>query len=282
MKKYRIHPLFIAYVFLLVLIGQSLSVLWFFLAVILHELGHSFVAKKLGYKLDKLTIMPYGVCLNYNTKCFYGNDEIYIALAGPLVNLFLIILTVAFWWIFPITYNYTYLFCYANIMLFSFNFLPCYPLDGGRILVGLVSKKLQRKYAIKISIIFNIIISIIFVLIFIFGLFIGIKNFNLIIISLFLLGGILDPNNYSKYNLLEIKKKPVSLSNKAIAVKFICVNSQMPIYKILPKMSRNKFNVIYIIMKNKTVKIINENSLEIIIQKYSSLCRFEDVFELYL
>ena len=42
--------------------GQYESILIYMLVVSLHEFAHSYVARKLGYKLDKLLLMPYGVC----------------------------------------------------------------------------------------------------------------------------------------------------------------------------------------------------------------------------
>ena len=107
MKKTQIHPLFIAYILLLVFMGQTASVVIYFVCVVMHEFAHSFVARKLGYSLQKLSIMPYGVCLNYKTNCFYNNDEIYIAIAGPIVNLCLAIFTTAVWWVFPSSYIFS-------------------------------------------------------------------------------------------------------------------------------------------------------------------------------
>ena len=72
MKKTKIHPLFIIYIFILAIMGQVSSIFVYFLCIAPHEIAHAIVAKRLGYKLQKLKIMPYGVCLNYNTNCFYN------------------------------------------------------------------------------------------------------------------------------------------------------------------------------------------------------------------
>ena len=278
MKKSKVHPLFIAYMLLLIFMGQIASVFIYFICVIVHELAHSFVAKKLGYQLEKLSLMPYGVCLNYNTNCFFNNDEIYIAIAGPIANACLAILTTALWWLFPELYAITYQFCFANLVMLVFNVLPCYPLDGGRVLVSFLSQKLTRQKSIKIALLFNIAISFVFVFTFIIGVFYGKYNFNLIIIALFLIGGIIDPKNMSKYDFLKYKKGSQTLINKALGVKSICINSKMPVYKILPKLSKNKYNIIYVIMQNKTIKIINENTIELILQKCKPTSTFQQVF----
>ena len=281
MKKTKIHPLFIAYIILLVIMGQASSVLVYFLCVAPHEIAHAYVAKRLGYKLQKFSLMPYGVCLNYNTNCFYNNDEILIAIAGPIANISLAILTTALWWIFPTTYALTHQFCFANLVIFMFNILPCYPLDGGRVLVGFLNQKMSRKKSIKIALLFNIATSLLFVFAFILGIFYGKLNFNLIIIALFLFAGIIDPQNMSKYEYIKYKKNPQSLKNKALKVKSICISAKMPIYKLLPKLSKNKYNVVYVLMKNTSVKIINENTIEQILQKHLPTSTFEQIFALY-
>ena len=70
---------------------------------IIHEMGHLSAGIMLGMKPEKIEIMPYGVSISfklntkdYNQKIMYGNQlelkKIIVALAGPITNLFIIIL----------------------------------------------------------------------------------------------------------------------------------------------------------------------------------------------
>ena len=120
-----------------------------------HEFGHYWVAKKCGYRLNSFYIAPYGVNLNYKEKSFESKDEVCIAVAGPFVNIFLSLVIISIWWIFPAIYNYTNVIVEQSLMLGLFNLLPCYPLDGGRILIGILSQKIERRKAVKISYVFN-------------------------------------------------------------------------------------------------------------------------------
>lgn len=118
------------------------------LFAIIHELGHLIAGIILGMKPDKMDIRPFGVSIDfyvkrkdYNIKIRKGNllelKKIIIATAGPLVNGFIIfILTIQ---------NIVYinemdkiLMILSNITLIIFNILPIYPLDGGRILKGML------------------------------------------------------------------------------------------------------------------------------------------------
>lgn len=266
--KFIIHPLFVLYMVFLAIFGQFESLIVYMFVVIIHELAHSFVAKKLGYKLDKLILMPYGVCLNYQTKKFFPKDEFFIALAGPLINLLLCILCLALWWIFPIVMPATNIFFVCNLVLFAFNLLPCYPLDGGRILCSILTQKYDRKFAIKITVLFNILLSIILILTFFIGLFFGVINMNLLIISMFLIVSIIEPKNKSSYNYLLLNNFDNSLCVKGNQIKFILINSDEKIYKIIAKMSKNKFNIFYIIYPNKKIKMLTQFSILNFVNKY--------------
>lgn len=277
MKKYKIHPLFVLYLVFLIVIGQYESLLVYFFVVCIHEFAHSFTAKKLGYKLEKMTLMPYGVCLNYNTNYFLPNDEILIAISGPFVNFFLSILCFASWWIFPILMPYFQLFCYANIVLFVFNLLPCYPLDGGRVLSAIITKRYDKKLAIKICVVLNVCISVVMILAFVLGLFFAVINTNLLIIALFLFVGILEPQKSTSYTYLSIGvNRKNDLSGKQI--KFTFVKSSEKIYKLISKMSKHKFNVFYVVFDDDHIKIMTEIKLQKLAVVYSPTCSIGEIF----
>lgn len=97
----------------------------------IHELGHLFAGIILGLKVKKISIMPFGISINfedYSEK--YCIKKIIIALAGPLVNLIIVIL--------GIYNNWEEDIIYSNILIGMFNIIPIYPLDGGRILKYIV------------------------------------------------------------------------------------------------------------------------------------------------
>lgn len=142
--------------------------------------------------------MPYGACLSYEENVFLEKEEFLIAIAGPLVNLFICLLFIALWWIFPTMYALTLNFVSANFFLALLNFLPAFPLDGGRILLANLSNKMDRKKAIKISLIFNYIFSSLFLFTFILSCFTKI-NFSFLIMSIFLFISVFEGKFQGKY-----------------------------------------------------------------------------------
>lgn len=120
----------------------------FFLCI--HECAHACVAQRLGYKTGCIKLSLCGATLEGSFDDFLENDEIKIAFAGPLCNLCIAFLVMCGWWLWPTTYSYTMLVFVANISIAVVNLLPCFPLDGGRILLALWSKKHARSFALRV------------------------------------------------------------------------------------------------------------------------------------
>ncbi|MBE7075277.1 MAG: hypothetical protein E7376_04795 [Clostridiales bacterium] len=274
--KIKFSLLFIILGLGILFFDSILNFIIYFIVVCMHELAHAFIAKKLGYKLGKLYIMPYGVCLNYENNIFGGSDEIYISIAGPLVNVLFCILCVTVWWLFPITYYYLDYFCFCNLLLASFNFLPCFPLDGGRVFVALLSKKIDREKAIKISYLCNYVLCSVLIILFIISLFNQI-NFTYIFIAIFLFTGTINPKKYSNYDYLSLNVNRNKLFKKGANVKIFAISSQVPIYKILAKFSKFKFNIVYIIFNTGAVKVLSENNINNLALKYSPTLNLEQI-----
>jgi len=119
---------------------------------------------------SKIEIMPYGLSISFkqkeNIKKCENKDikkmeirKILIALAGPLTNFIIILFTYKF----NINYIITKeIIIYSNLLILIFNLLPIYPLDGGRILKGLLHIFVDKEeiYINKISNIMMIIFTI--------------------------------------------------------------------------------------------------------------------------
>lgn len=114
---------------------------------IIHELGHVLMGIILGFKIEKIEIMPFGLSVafkvnvdDYNKKMKKGNilqlKRIAIAVAGPLTNLIMLLIVLHTDINLKIVSNEV--LAYANILIMLFNLLPIYPLDGGRILKELI------------------------------------------------------------------------------------------------------------------------------------------------
>ena len=104
------------------------------LVAIQHECAHAFAAAKLGYKLNKIVLMPFGAVIDGDLQGITFKDEIFVAICGPLCNLLTAGFFVALWWLAPTIYAFTDTACYSSLSIALINLLPAYPLDGGRVL----------------------------------------------------------------------------------------------------------------------------------------------------
>jgi Zn-dependent protease/CBS domain-containing protein len=137
-----------------------------FVCVLLHEFGHSLVAKRLGIDVPDITLLPIGGVARLKTLPQKPMDEVKIAIAGPLVNVVLapIFLGVGVLLGYePLTPANPLLgrvdsvgevFVYLgaiNVALVVFNLLPAFPMDGGRVLRGLLATRLGAVQATDVS-----------------------------------------------------------------------------------------------------------------------------------
>ena len=115
------------------------------LFALIHELGHLLAGILMGMKPEKIELMPFGVSISfkikveeYNKKIKKGNmleiKKILVALAGPLTNFIIIIIASNI----NIDLFKALIIIYTNFLIMIFNLLPIYPLDGGRILKGIL------------------------------------------------------------------------------------------------------------------------------------------------
>ncbi len=180
--KITLHPLFIALGIAVAVFGGLPMYLIYALTALLHECGHIFCASRIGFKCQKISLMPYGASAICDTDGIRPKDEIRLALSGPAVNAFLCVLCAGLWWFYPQTYAYTDTVFDANAVMLAINLLPAYPLDGGRALSSLLSMVMLKKKVRLILRGMSILISISLVFVFFFAL----KNISFLIFALFL------------------------------------------------------------------------------------------------
>ncbi len=115
-----------------------------FLAIVLHELSHSLVARRRGLPIKGITLFIFGGVAQMEDEPENPKTELLMAAAGPIssiiLGLFFLVLRGAAkvgGWPVPILGVVSYL-AFINFILAGFNLLPAFPLDGGRILRSLL------------------------------------------------------------------------------------------------------------------------------------------------
>ena len=138
----------------------ALLILVLFVFVVLHELGHSLVAKGLGVRIRDITLLPIGGVARMETMPRAPLHEVLIAVAGPAVNFVLaagflgldVALGLSFDRFDPLTPNLLVQGFAVNLMLGAFNLIPAFPMDGGRVLRGLLATVLGFRRATRVAV----------------------------------------------------------------------------------------------------------------------------------
>lgn len=279
MKKIKvvISPFTFVFAVIWCFFGEIETFVVYFISIALHEFAHAYVAGKLGYACEKITMSPFGATLYAECDEFASKDELKIALAGPVFSLIIALLCVCVWWILPEIYNYTMDLCMANFAIFLLNILPVYPLDGGRVLSSKLSESLEpkkRAYFLNIislifacSLILLSVISVFYTFNYTFGV------VGIMIICTIVSGG--KENSYRRVLSLVVKSKKL---NRGIRGGVVLVPQHMQLTKVFSLIDGNNYYKIVVVDENFNVKFsVYENDLMRILEKYSGSIQIGDV-----
>jgi Zn-dependent protease len=125
---------------------SALEILSLFLIVLTHEFGHQLACRSVGGQTSMIVLWPLGGVAYVNPPQRPG-AQLWSIAAGPLVNVALFPILLGFLYsakhhgwpeTMPNAYMLVQNVTLINTVLFVFNILPIYPLDGGQILRSLL------------------------------------------------------------------------------------------------------------------------------------------------
>jgi Zn-dependent protease/CBS domain-containing protein len=166
----RLHFTFVLLLVFLLFVGignrqsgamTALYILALFASVLLHEVGHTLVARRYGIRTLEIVMYPIGGVARPERQPA-PREELWIALAGPMVNLLIAAVLLA--WVAahqgllalkelaePTDANLAQRIALGNLLLCVFNLLPAYPMDGGRILRSFLALHRPEEEATRIA-----------------------------------------------------------------------------------------------------------------------------------
>ncbi len=133
-------------------IVSAVSALLFYASLLAHEMGHALVARRLGVKVDGITLWIFGGVARLGGDVATPGMEAKISIAGPLVSLGLAILFGAATFALdatggpPLIEGGCVWLAFSNATLLVFNLVPAFPLDGGRLLRAWLWRRRGDRY----------------------------------------------------------------------------------------------------------------------------------------
>jgi len=136
-------------------------VILIFASVVFHELSHAIVARHYGLNVQDITLLPIGGVARMTGLPERPIQEVVIAIAGPIASFFL---AFCLWFaigifgtevtVMDLSVRGSLLaqLTAVNFVLGVFNLLPAFPMDGGRVLRGLLALYLTPFTATRIAV----------------------------------------------------------------------------------------------------------------------------------
>lgn len=258
-----IHPMFFLMGIFYCFIGQLPMFLMSVIVAIEHELAHALSASRLGYRLNKIVLMPYGAVIDGDLKEISLKDELSVALAGPFCNLITAGAFAALWWFYPTAYAYTDTACFISLSIALVNLIPAYPLDGGRVLkcvitacllgraekknLGGIQNAEEKAEKICRAIAFFIVVILIAFFAALFTR--GIKNYTLLVFAVFLGAG----NFPSRQNAVyaKINFSHLSALDHGLEIRRVAVSFDTRVKSVLRYLCRGKYLILEVYDKNE-------------------------------
>ena len=212
-----------------------------FFGVFVHELAHSLVARSRGIRMKSITLLMFGGVAQMDEGMPEPRTELPMALAGPITSVLFGLVCCGLVFVTPemttdpaLQGVLVFLFGYIgvlNVILFAFNLIPAFPMDGGRVLRAVLATRMPLDRATRIAANVGKAFAVIFGIV-------GLYFFSpfLILIALFVYIGASMESTAVQYNVLlrdvtvgEMMSSPVTT-----------VPATMPLTKVVEMMYVSK------------------------------------------
>jgi len=228
-----------------------------FVGVFIHEMAHSLIAKAKGIEIHSITLLILGGVSQMEETMPDPKIELPMALAGPLTSLAVGLICSALVYVVDavvvdpgvagiLVFTFGYLGL-LNILLFGFNLLPAFPMDGGRVLRAWLARRMPLARATRIAADVGKAFAVLFGIV---GLLL--LNPILIIIAFFIYIGANQEAAYLRYNIL---LQDVTVAD-AMSSPVTTVEPTMPLTRLLEMMYETKHLGFPVVERGSLVGIV--------------------------
>ncbi len=265
MKKIKIGTGFFLIVILCLLFNKLSLLINYLLALGFHEIAHLFVAYQRGYSLKLIRLDIFGLSVELKEK-IDNNDMFAINITGPLINILLCLICFTLYYFIPKSFVVLNEFCVSNFVLAVFNLVPIYPLDGGKLIKGIV--KDNKKYR-KIDKCIRYGFVVLFLLLFLINLNKGINYIYLVLIVFFISS---QPKNIPTFSLFKQNK------GKLDKIELLKVEGNEKLFELVKKIKHNKYTIFYCC---EIQKYIDEDKIVEMATKYPLDAQISSIYKIF-
>ena len=249
-----------------------------FFGVFIHEMAHSLIAKAKGIEIHSITLLILGGVSQVEDTMPDPKIELPMALAGPLTSLAVGLVSSALVYVFDaliedpavagvLVFTFGYLGL-LNVLLFGFNLLPAFPMDGGRVLRAWLARRMPLARATRIAADVGKAFAVLFGIV---GLLL--LNPILIIIAFFIYIGANQEATYLRYNIL---LQDVTVAD-AMSSPVTTVEPTVPLARVVEMMYETKHLGFPVVERGSLVGIITLSDIHKVPQLDREAMQVRDV-----
>ncbi|MFD1018901.1 site-2 protease family protein [Thalassobacillus hwangdonensis] len=248
----HLHPILILFVLTSIWTGAFFELLILFVTVSIHEYGHFWMARRFGWRIQKVTLWLFGgtmVCDEHGSRPF--KEQLLVTLAGPLQHVWMLLALYGLIpFVSPQVDHLIHLAIFYNWLILGFNLLPVWPLDGGKLAFYFFSRWIPYRTAHHTIILFSIGFLICLILFFATT---GLFTLHGILLACFLLVENRLEWKQRYYTFIRFLLFRQRMAERMKEVRTIHLDSQWTVWKVLTNIrSDRQYN--YLVDEGKVVK----------------------------
>lgn len=258
----RIHPILILFIFISLLTGTFVDLFIILTIVLIHEFGHFKMATFFKWRIQTIILWVFGGVMkteeHSNTSI---KEDMLVTLAGPLQHMLIYVIVFVisgcgglFDPLLPSAIIQSIL--YYNTVILLFNVIPIWPLDGGKLLLSLLSLVQPYRQAYYVTIAMSLVLSV--------GLIVVPILLDLFTLSSFLIFLFLFMENrtewkYRYYVFIRFLLNRYEGYTPIRSIQVLHVSHELNLMEVFEKFKRDKKHPIYVSFSKEERQLIDEN-----------------------
>jgi len=246
----RIHPLFLFIIVLFFAGGAIDFAAAFLVTLFLHEAAHFICALFLHLQITQVELTPFGGSMKIPLIDALAPAKAFLlSSAGPVCNSVLFTAAVFTVWRHAFYHNLMLAFIQCNFVMLAMNLLPVLPLDGGRMLLALLSKRLNRARVLRTLLICGRVVAVSLI---ISGFALSLQgacHLSLITLGCYLLyaAAIEERTSVSRYLAAFMSRRCRLERHRPLNTQTLCAASSMPVFMLIEYLHPGAYHLINVL-----------------------------------
>ena len=261
----RLNPVSLPMIALALWLGEGERLLMMGGSILIHELMHIAAARMLHVRVYEMELTPAGGAARLeNLWRLRPAQVVLVALAGPLANLLIIIGTAAFCWWDAMDLCLGAMMIEQNLIILLFNLLPALPMDGGRVLCGLMSRRMSAAEAARAGTAISILLALALAGLSVYGLINGRVNITVPMAAAFLLVSVRRERRQAEFALIEsLTGRGAELEEEGVLpVVWLAARENLPVREAVMRMKPRCMHMLAVLDDSMRLRqIISERAL---------------------